>query len=147
MFKKFYPLVCVLILWSCGAASNDSTVITPSDSISSTVKVRFNSANDTITVLEKGRDAQSQVFEICSLDMSPITGDLPYNLVDQNTLELGSSSFAFKRALTAPKTEPGVASRIFSVWGNPDIIREGVTLSLEVAIEADQLTFRMNCSG
>ncbi len=147
MFKKYYPLVFVLVLWSCGAATDDSTVVTPSDSISSVVKVRFNSANETITVLEKPRDAQSQVFEICSLDMSPITGDLNYELVDQNTLELGSSSFTFKRALTSPKTEAGVASRVFSVWGNPDIIREGVTLSLELEVEADQLTFRMNCSG
>lgn len=147
MFKKYYPLVFVFILWSCGAASDDSTVITPSDSISSVVKVRFNSANDTITVLEKGRDAQSQVFEICSLDMSTISGDLTYALKDQNTLQLGSSSFDFKRSLTSPKTEDGVASRIFSVWGNPDIIREGVTLSLELEIEPDQLTFRMNCSG
>ncbi len=145
MFKKYFPLVLVLILWSCGAATDDSTVVTPSDSISSVVKVRFNSA--TISVLEKARDAQSQVFEICSLDMSPITGDLNYELADQNTLELGGSSFTFKRALTSPKTEAGVDSRVFSVWGNPDIIREGVTLSLELEVEADQLTFRMNCSG
>jgi hypothetical protein len=147
MFKKFYPLVFVLILWSCGAASNDSTVITPSDSISSAVKVRFNSASNTITVLEQSRDIQSQVFEICSLDMSPIKGDLSYDLEDQNTLNLGSSSFSFKRPLTTPQTEAGVASRIFSVWGNPDIIREGVTLSLELEIEPDLLTFRMNCTG
>jgi hypothetical protein len=147
MFKKYLPLVFLSILWSCGAASDDSSVIQPGDSISSTVKVRFNSANDTITVLENGRDAQSQVFEICSLDMSPITGDLSYDLVDQNTLQIENSSYTFKRALSPASSQPGVDSRIFSVWSSPDILREGVTLALELEVQPDQLTFRMNCSG
>jgi hypothetical protein len=147
MFKKCLPLVLVSILWSCGAASDDTSVIPPSDSISSTVKVRFNSANDSITVLEKGRDVQSEVFEICSLDMSPITGDLSYQLVDQNTLQLENVRYNFKRALSPAQSLPGVEGRIFSVWSSPDILREGVTLSLELEIQPDQLTIRMNCSG
>ncbi|WP_141732970.1 hypothetical protein [Oligoflexus tunisiensis] len=147
MFKKYFPLVFISMLWSCGAASDGSSVIRPTDTISSSVKVRFNSGSDTVTVLETGRDPQSEVFEACTFSMSPITGDLPYELVDQNTLELGTGSFSYKRALKTPKTEEGVEDRIFSVWGSPDVITDGVTLSLELEVEPELLTFRMNCTG
>lgn len=147
MFKKFYPIVFLLVLWSCGVGSNDSTVITPTDTISSTATVRFNSANATVEVLERGTDPKSDVFEACTFSMSPITGNLPYTLVDQDTLQLGTGSFSYKRPLKTPQTKAGVPDRIFSVWGSPDVISDGVTLSLELEVEPDLLTFRMTCTG
>jgi len=147
MFKKPYPLLFLFVLWSCGAGSDGSNVITPTDTISSTATVRFNSANDTVEVLERGSDPKSEVFEACTFTMSPITGDLPYDLVNQDTLQLGTGSFSYKRPLKTPQTKTGVASRIFSVWGSPDVITDGVTLSLELEVEPELLTFRMTCTG
>ena len=86
MLKKFCPLVLLLILCACGAGSNDSNVITPTDSISSTAVVRFNPASSTVTVLDHGPGPQSEVFEACTFSMDTVTGDLPFALVDADTL-------------------------------------------------------------
>jgi hypothetical protein len=145
MFKKYFPLVFISILWSCGAASDESSVTRPTDTISSSAKVRFNS--QTVTVLSADSDPQSDVFEVCTFSMSPITGNLPFELEDQNTLLLGSGTFTYKRPLKSPKTAPGVDDRVFAVWAMPDVTTEGVTLSLEVEVEPELLTFRMICTG
>lgn len=147
MFKKFYPGIFLLVLCSCGAGSDDSNVVTPIDTISSAARVRFDSANETVQVLERGPDPQSEIFEACTFTMSPITGDLPYDLVDQDTLELGTGSFRYKRALKTPQSKPGVEDRIFSVWGSPDVLTDGVTLAFELEVEPELLTFRMICTG
>jgi hypothetical protein len=147
MFKKSYPGIFVFVLWSCGAGSDDSNVITPTDTISSEARVRFNSTNDTIEVLERGADPQSEIFAACAFTMNPITGALPYDLVDQNKLQLGTGSFDYKRPLKTPQSELGVEDRIFSVWGSPNVLTDGITLSLELEVEPELLTFRMICTG
>ncbi len=147
MIKKFSPLVCVLVLWSCGAGSNESSVITPTDTISSTATVRFNTTTSQVEVLETGPDPKSETFDVCTFSMDSVTGELPYSLLSANTLSFNGANFSFKRSLKSPKTKAGVADRIFSVWGSQDITVEGVTLSQELEIEPELLIFRMTCTA
>lgn len=147
MYQKIFVIASVLTLCACGAESNDSTFVSPTDTISSTATVRFSTVDDTLEVLETGPDAVSKVFEACNFSMSPIQGELTYDLVDANTLKLGSGTFSYKRALKSPEAKTGVDDRIFSVWGSPDKLTDGVTLALELEIKPELLTFRMSCTG
>ena len=150
MLKNLGPMALIVLLTACGAGSNNSNVVTPTESVSSTAVVRFHPTASTIEVLKTGPDPQSDNpdFAACNFSMDPIRGDLPYTLAaDAKTLSLGNSSFSYKRPLKTPASLGGVPDGVFSVWTTPDVVKEGVTVVFELEVEPELLTFRLNCTG
>lgn len=150
MLKKISPLALLTFLCSCGAGSGGTTVVTPTDTISSTALVRFHPSRAVVEVLQTGPDPQSDNPDLttCNFSMDAIRGDLPYALTDDSSnLQLGSSSFGYKRPLANPQTLSGVPDRVFSVWSTPDLVKEGVTVAFELEVQPELLTFRLTCTG
>jgi|GEM_PF-6842259 hypothetical protein len=147
MRRFLFMMLCFLplLLVACGA--DDSSSYTPiQDTAETSARIQFVPGTSEIAVLEKGPDANGQVIDLCTFSLDTIDNRLAYRLVDDQTLELGSSRFTYSKPLATPVSVSGVPSRLFAVWEGAPTVRQGVTLALELEISAERLLFRMNCA-
>ncbi len=152
LHRSFVSFVFLILLCACGPVSNTTESSSVTDTLTSSSRIQFESDGKTISFLSVGADQSSKVpgLEICAF--TPLSGDsassktLSYLLVDTNNLKLDQKNYSYKRALIPPKTKSGVPDRVFAVWtGTPQTV-SGVTLTFELEIEPELLTFRLNCS-
>jgi hypothetical protein len=149
MRQNLVFLTVAILLCSCGAESGGSQASSSTDTISSSSTIRFNTDGATLSIVKAGGDVSSKVpglENVCSVSLSNLTNDIPYDLISTTSLEFGPNLYSYKRALKTPKTKAGIEDRIFSVWSSPDRIVEGVTLSFELELEPELMTFRLSCS-
>ncbi len=149
MTKKLTLIACLWFLGACGPESGGSSSSPSTDTISSSSTIRFLSDGETIEVIKAGGDVKSAVpglENVCAVSLSNFTDDISYQLNDQTSLSFGPNTYTYKRPLKVSKTKAGVNDRVFSVWSSPDRVVEGVTLSFELELEPELLTFRLLCA-
>ncbi len=135
-----------LSLGACGSGSSSSPYAPTEERVSTSASISFEPLAHLIKLGTRAADGKSASNPLCQISLQDVADELPYELKSQDSLGIGDSLYSYKRALSQAQTLSGVDSRIFSVWTTAPKTIDSTTLTLELSVEPQTLSFTLICS-